>query len=226
MAAAAGAPWRRHPVRVPIQHGSSDFRPGMLVAFPAPVPSAAHQGWSIEAARALDEIEAAHRAVGGSGQGRRYATLQLNHAYAMLLSSQFQRFCRNLHSEAVDFLVAHTQPADVAEMLGVALMRGRKLDHGNPNPGNLGADFSRFRMDFWALVGAHDARSAARQARLEEMNSWRNAIAHQDWDRTGGNAGLRVGLVRSWRSACNGLSRSFDAAVCERLLDVVGDAPW
>lgn len=105
----------------------------------------------------------------------------------MLLSSHFQRFCRNLHSEAVDAIVAHAD---------------------------------------WARVGAYDVRSAARQMRLEEMNAWRNAIAHQDWEKVGGNPTLRLDLVRSWRSACNGLSWSFDAAVRERLIDVVGEAPW
>lgn len=144
----------------------------------------------------------------------------------MLLSSHFQRFCRSLHSEAVDVLMAQTQPIDMAEMLGTALMRGRKLDRGNPTPGNLGADFFRFGMDLWTRVGVHDARNVARRARLEEMNTWRNAIARQDWDRVGGDPALHLGTVRSWRSACNGLSRSFDAAVHERLVDVVGKAPW
>lgn len=49
---------------------------------------------------ALGEIAAAHTAVGGQGSGRRYATQEINHAYAVLLSSQFQRFCRDLHTEA------------------------------------------------------------------------------------------------------------------------------
>ena len=46
------------------------------------MPSAALIKWEGDAQRALDEIEAAHRAVEGSGRGRRYATLQINHAYA------------------------------------------------------------------------------------------------------------------------------------------------
>lgn len=57
-------------------------------------------------ARALDEIEAAHASVGGTGPGRRYATQQSNQAYAMLLASQFQGFCRDLHTESVDQVMA------------------------------------------------------------------------------------------------------------------------
>jgi hypothetical protein len=107
------------------------------------VPSAALARWNALAVPALDQIEAAHRAVGGAGRGRRYATLQVNHAYAMLLSSQFQGFCRDLHSEAVAILVGSIAPAVVRPIVRAALVQGRKLDHGNPNPGNLGSDFGR-----------------------------------------------------------------------------------
>jgi len=49
---------------------------------------------------ALDEIEAAHASVGGTGPGRRYATQQINQAYALLIASQFQGFCHDLHTES------------------------------------------------------------------------------------------------------------------------------
>jgi hypothetical protein len=66
--------------------------------------SNAWQRWSGERRDALTEIREAHRSVGGRGRGRRYATLQLNHAYATLLSSQFQGYCRDLHTEVIDHL--------------------------------------------------------------------------------------------------------------------------
>ena len=56
------------------------------------MPSNSLRNWHSIRAIALDEIESAHRMVGGSGPGRRYATQQINQAYAMLLSSQFQGF--------------------------------------------------------------------------------------------------------------------------------------
>lgn len=67
--------------------------------------SASLQHWINERIPALDELESAHRSVGGSGPGRRYATQQINQAYAVLLSSQFQGYCRDLHSECVDYLI-------------------------------------------------------------------------------------------------------------------------
>src|SRR5262249_19369869 len=38
--------------------------------------------------------------------GRRYATQQVNRAYAVLLASEFQGFCRDLYSECMDHVVA------------------------------------------------------------------------------------------------------------------------
>jgi hypothetical protein len=62
------------------------------------MPSRSFELWNTDRRQALDQIAAAHAAVGGVGPGRRYATQQINQAYATLLSSQFQGFCRDLHS--------------------------------------------------------------------------------------------------------------------------------
>lgn len=70
-----------------------------------PVTARSLLRWRNESAQALDEIEAAHVAVGGTGRGRRYATQQINQAYVVLLSSRFQAFCRDLHSETVAELI-------------------------------------------------------------------------------------------------------------------------
>lgn len=189
------------------------------------MPSAALQRWQTTAASALDQIELAHAAVGGTGRGRRYATLQVNHAYAMLLSSQFQGFCRDLHSEAVDVLVTNLNPAAVRPAVRLLLTQGRKLDFGNPNPGNLGSDFGRLGIQFWPSVNALSGRNAGRQAKLETLNRWRNAIAHQDFAPVGGTA-VRLKAVQVWRSACAALAVSFDRALSNYLAAVVGTRPW
>lgn len=142
----------------------------------------------------------------------------------MLLSSQFQGYCRDLHSEAVDFVVVNVTPSSLANVVRSTLLQGRKLDHGNPNPGNLGSDFGRLGMQLWPSVHAVDRRNVSRQRELESLNTWRNAIAHQDWTKVGPN--LRLGTVRAWRSVCRGLATSFDAAVAAHLTLVVGAAPW
>lgn len=187
--------------------------------------SHALQRWNSQAQAELDELEAAHKAIGGSGRGRRYATLQVNHAYTALLSAQFQGFCRNLHSEAVDFITQTAQPLVLAPIVKTLLTQGRKLDSGNPNPGNLGADFGRLGMTFWKDVLATDPTNAARHAELETLNTWRNAIAHQDWSKVGG-PNLRLTRVRNWRRVCRTLAVAFDQAVAGYLTGLAGSKPW
>src|SRR5262249_2962825 len=106
---------------------------------------------------------------------------------------------------------------------------GRKLDRGNPNPGNIGADFNRFALDFWPLVDAHRAESLARRTALEELSAWRNAIAHQDFSASmlrGGRPNLTLAQVRGWRKACDGLARSFDEVMRNHLRVLTGSVPW
>src|SRR5216683_3512986 len=113
----------------------------------AGVPSVSWQEWSTTRARDLDDIEAAHRSVGGTARGRRFATEQINHAYAVLLASQFQGFCRDLHSECVNLLVQAVTPALLQPALRLEFFFNRMLDRGNANPSAVGSDFSRLGVD-------------------------------------------------------------------------------
>src|SRR5438445_10313612 len=73
-------------------------------------------------------------------------------AYAVLLSSEFQGFCRDLHSECADRLVDSINPVALRTVLRSQSVYGRKLDTGNPNACNLGSDFNRYVLDFWPAV--------------------------------------------------------------------------
>lgn len=192
------------------------------------MPSLSFQKWDTTRRADLDEIENAHGRVRGTARGRRFATQQINHAYAVLLSSQFQGFCRDLHSECADHLARSVTPAAMEAVLKIEFHQNRKLDRGNPNPGNIGVDFNRLGVLFWAAVKAHDLRNNRWRAQLETLNDWRNAIAHQDFDpiRLGGIGTLRLETVRSWRQACGQLAVSFDAVMRTYLTDLMGSPPW
>jgi hypothetical protein len=169
-------------------------------------------------------------AVGGRGRGRRYATAQVNNAYTVLLSSQFQKFCRDLHSQAADHL-ANQVPASIRTVVLARFTDGRKLDAGNPNPGNLGSDFKRFGLELWPNVLG--PQNAWRKKRLEELNAWRNAISHHDFAfdhpelaAFAGRTGVRLGEVARWRRACDGLAADFDRVVSRYLANLTGTNPW
>jgi hypothetical protein len=193
------------------------------------MPSLALQRWFGERAPALNDIESAHRSVRGSGAGARAATQQINQAYAVLLLAQFQGFCRDLHSECADHLVSPVADPDLREMLRENLLFGRKIDRGNPNPGNLGSDFSRLGCAFWPFVDVHRPHNPARKLALEELNGWRNAIAHQEFTAAmlkAGRPNLTLAQVQSWRKACDGLARSFEAVLRGHLQSLSGTVPW
>lgn len=193
------------------------------------MPSRAYQQWTSTRARALDEIALAHAAVGGTGRGRRYATQQINHAYGVLLASQFQGFCRDLHSESIDHIIAAIAPPPALQpLVRVALTRDRQLDRHNAQPSSIGADFSRLVTKFWDEVDLHEPRSAARRALLESLNHWRNAIAHQDFDpvKLGGTTTLRLARVRRWRDTCQHLAQAFDEVLRRHLQVLTGASPW
>jgi hypothetical protein len=201
---------------------------GLYARLVLPMPSTSYLRWISQGAKALNEIEQAHAAVGGTGRGRRYATNQVNQAYVVLLASQFQRFCRDLHSECVDRLVAAVALPALRAVMRAEFTWGRKLDRGNAQSGSIGEDFGRLGIDFWTEVRGYNSRSAAWQALLDDLNAWRNAVAHQDFDpaRLRGATALRLAQVRRWRATCRGLARGFDEVMRRHLLTLTGVSPW
>jgi hypothetical protein len=174
-------------------------------------------------------VESAHQSVHGTGPGSRLVTLQINQAYSVLLSGQFQGFCRDLYEECVEYLIQATTPAPLHLLYRTEFGLHCRLDRGNPNPGNIGADFTRLGLDFWAEVAADHALNAQRRQALEELNDWRNAVAHQDFAPAmllAGRPQLSLAQVRDWRRACEGLARSFDNVLRAYLQTRTGAAPW
>jgi hypothetical protein len=184
--------------------------------------------WEKERSVALDEIEAARLAVGSGDPRRRAAAQQLNQAYLLLLSSQFQGFCRDLHSEAILHVADHVTPAPMKDLVREQLLAGRVLDRGNPTPGNLGSDFARFGLELWPTLLSRGKRNLRRRDLLSEMSAWRNAIAHQDFDSPalGGRSTVTIESVRRWRAACNGLVVELEAVLGHHLVSLVQVSAW
>ena len=79
------------------------------------------------------------------------------------------------------------------------------------------------------LVDAHRPQNPTRKAALEEVNEWRNAIAHQDFTAAMLSAGrptLTLAQVQTWRKACDGLARSFNDVMRGHVQTMTGTVPW
>lgn len=192
------------------------------------MPSLAYRRWRSERKNELDEIESSHAALGGTKRGRRFTTLQINNAYAVMLASQFQGFCRDLHDECIDHYIGAILPANIRAAIKDLLVDNRKLDRGNPNPGNIGSDFGRFSLNFWPLAKSVDARVDLWQSRLLMLVDWRNAIAHQDFNfvQIHRIKVLTLNHVKQCRNACQGLAKVFDKVMRSHLTHLSGAPPW
>jgi hypothetical protein len=189
--------------------------------------SIAYVEWTTHRNHALDEIASAHAAVGGTRPGRRYATQQVNHAYAVLVASQFQGFCRSLHSECARHLAAAITIPGLRAIVLAEWVWNRQLNRGNATAASIGSDFGRLDIDFWIEVDAYDPRCVVRRRALGELNAWRNAIAHQDFNPAlVGNVALRLSVVRHWRRACGRLGVVFDEVMRRHVQNVTGVSPW
>jgi hypothetical protein len=78
-------------------------------------------------------------------------------------------------------------------------------------------------------VDADHLRNPQRSSGLENLNRWRNAIAHHAFAPAmyrRGRPSLHLAEVQEWRRACDGLARSFDNVLRAHLLAATGVAPW
>jgi hypothetical protein len=189
--------------------------------------------WQTDQSAELDRVQAAHHMIGGVGPGRRWRIQHINDSYILLLAAHFQLFCRNLHTEAATFFVSQMPiPVPARTTVQVALMRDRQLDRANAQPGSLGSDFGRLGMDLWKELENHNPQNKARQQRLEQLNVWRNAIAHQSLPlgpqqlRLAGSSSRTLRHIRDWRTSCAALAKGMDRTVASHLQAMIGVAPW
>jgi hypothetical protein len=187
--------------------------------------SAALDEWRAGSGEVFDEIELMHRTVEG------IVRRQLTYAYVMLISAHFQRYCRDLHAETAQALVAHLMDPALGRILQSLLAQNRRLDKGNPTPANLGSDFARFGFRFWDAVEAGDRRNKGRKAELERLCEWRNAIVHGDIAKKRAEGRLiprtlNLATCREWRQALESLAISADRVVSTHCKNLGCAEPW
>lgn len=193
--------------------------------------SVALEEWDGPSGEVLDEIELVHGRVEGTGVGSRVLTEQVNYAYAALIAAHFQRYCRAVHTEAADALIAAMPGPALADVMGGLLVERRFLDRGNPTPANLNRDFARFGLELWPKVEADDHRNRKRKEKLEQLCHWRNGITHGDIPRKRA-AGhlvpldLNLETCEGWRRSLGALAGSIDRVLARQCQKLVGTRPW
>jgi hypothetical protein len=197
------------------------------------MPSVALREWRTARSARLEELYAAHAAVGGRGPGRRTATRQLNAALTLQLASEFQGFARDLHDEAIGVIVQAVVPtnAPLSVVLRTSLTHDRALARQNAQPESLRRDFLRLGFDLWPTLRARYRRSPGWEMALTALNHARNGAAHNDPSKIAKSlqAGFPMTLdsVHRWESALNGLAAAMDVVTRNHLIRLTGGAaPW
>jgi hypothetical protein len=109
------------------------------------------------------------------------------------------------------------------------LLWNRQLDTRNATQATVAGDFGRLGLrNVWSQVDAVLVNNDQRRRWLDELNTWRNAIAHQSFDPAvlGGSTNLHLARVRCWRRGCGKLARSLDQVLRVYLQSVTGINPW
>ena len=124
----------------------------------------------------------------------------------------------------------------LSQIVWTTFSKSRRLDQGNANAGSIAEDFGRIGMkDFWPEVARKGGavRTKARLRRIEQMNMWRNAIAHSNFeqylnqlDKLDGVLHPRLAEASACRVAVNALTIQISEAVAKHLARVVGSVPW
>lgn len=190
------------------------------------MPSQSLSDWFSTRAVVLDDVLGAIGVIRESKQIQRTAIQHLSRSYVVMLSAEFQGFCKDLHREcAVHF--AGRVPAGIESVILQQFLAQRLLDRGNPNPGNIGGDFNRLGLRLFDEASRADPRVTTWRQELDTLNVWRNAVAHNDYTaprifaRT-----LTMTQLRSWRFACNHLAIVFDCVLGRYLEATTGVRAW
>ena len=171
------------------------------------------------------------RGVRGAGAPERAVRRHVVDGAIVLLAGHFQRYCRGVYGEAVGFLAEEVRPTAAGGVLGVLLMEGRALAKGNARAEALSKDFGRLDLNLWDALERHDPRNVGRRHRLDQLNTWRNAVAHQDVPPAASAALIRgtdrdVRSLRTWRHSCSALAHDIDIVVNQHMVVLAGRRAW
>ena len=141
----------------------------------------------------------------------------------MLLSAHFQGFCRDLYTECTMILSARIRNGAIKVLFQEQFTAHRRLDQGNPNLESIRKDFERFGFTL-DLPAADPANNPSRITHLGLLNRLRNVAAHDGRVPPGGIP--RLVTIQGWRDSCDGLARSLDVVMYNKLHSLLGKPPW
>jgi hypothetical protein len=158
--------------------------------------------------RDLDQLEAAHMAV---GKGKKWArgTAAINRAAVVLLCAHLEGFVEDLFSEGLKVLYPRLSPKKLVDQF-----RNPWCAQVDDLFGFLGIE------EITKLVSFTPLSNQKVRAGIDGLVRSRNKIAH------GALTSAYVADVRSWRGYVTQFAGRLDSIVSRRLKEQLGSAPW
>ena len=145
--------------------------------------------------------------------------------YTMSLSAHFQEFCRELYFECVLAAISGLPP-DQRFALQTQCSSRVELEGANPRFESIRADFERFGFDLNEELGTKTDPSVARMiGGINQLNTARNYAAHRK-TKPPASGPITITAIEQWRAACDGIAVGLDAAMYNKMAQILGRAPW
>lgn len=144
------------------------------------MPSRSLHKWQNNRKTRLDAFDLQYTVIPGASPASPVVDENLQ-AYVMLLSAHLQGFCRDLHTESAQVLIAAFPKM---ALLMQTLQDNRMLDKSNAATEAIRNDFRRLGLDLdGALTQDSPEATAAHAVRMKHiyhLNEWRNHCAHHN----------------------------------------------
>jgi hypothetical protein len=150
------------------------------------------------------------------------------------LASEFQGFARDLHDQAVEFLVtsAATGNPTLDNVITIAMTADRALSKNNAGDDTLAKDFRRIGLNLWPTINTQNPQQGPiLRTKLQKLIAMRNAIAHDNEAQiiTLESEGftLQRTVTRDWQTSLDTLATIMDDVVGSFLGALMGaPRPW
>jgi hypothetical protein len=185
--------------------------------------------WRSNRLTRLDLVLAAHPHAAGSRTDPAVAP-EWTRALVLIVASEFQGFCRDLHDDAAEAIARGVVSDDrrIRDIIISGLTVNRGLNRRGADVQTLEDDFLRLGMALWpSLSKQHPIAAPVWLEALRYLHKARNGVVHDDLTSVAiaQAAGwtLQIDTVRRWRKLVNEIAEAMGCIVNQELAESFGN---
>jgi len=187
--------------------------------------------WQSRRLPRLDRLIALHPDTAGSTTDPAVAE-EWTHALVLRLTSEFQGFCRDLHTDLARTIarLLTEQNENTRSLVFAGLTRRRALEQYSATVESISGDFNRLSVDLVVLLSTHPRAGPQWADELTLLHVARNGVVHDDPNKieklTQASRELSIETVTRWRNWVDGLVGAMDDVASSRMSELFGVIRW